>query len=295
MAWLDAERPVLLKLIDHAAAAPCAHAWQLTWILRRYLNNCGYQDELLASQRTALAAARQLGDGEAQAYSHLGLGHTCIEVGDFPAADENLARALAAFREAGHHVGEAYATCAVGTLHGAQDQHSEAITATQYALSLAGAFPAEPGMEFARLTALNNIAWQYACAGKLDEALPAAATALGLFRQAGDPELTACALDTLGLIQHRLGNHTDAIASLREALDLFTSLNSLNNSAQAAENLADAYQALGDPANAGAALRHALTALDQLRHPRATQIRSKLHDLDQLEPAAPAEPNDCPT
>jgi hypothetical protein len=131
MAWLDAERPVLLKLIDQAATAPSAHAWQLTWILRRYLNNCGYQHELLASQRTALAAARRLGDREAQAYSHLGLGHTCTELGDFQAADENLTRALTAFREAGHHVGEAHTACAVGALHGARDQHSEAITSTQ--------------------------------------------------------------------------------------------------------------------------------------------------------------------
>jgi transcriptional regulator with XRE-family HTH domain len=98
LAWLDAERPVLLRLIDQAAGGPGAHAWQLTWILRRYLNNCGYRHELLASQRTALAAARRLGDHEALAYSHLGLGRTCTELGQFQDADENLQQALATSR-----------------------------------------------------------------------------------------------------------------------------------------------------------------------------------------------------
>jgi tetratricopeptide (TPR) repeat protein len=281
LAWLDAERPILLRLIDQAATDGFdAQTWQLAWIVRRFLNNCGYQHELLASQRTALSAACRLGDHEAQAYSRLGLGRTCTELGKFQEADENLGQALAAFREAGHSVGEAYANCAAGMLAGSQDRHSEAITCTLRALSLAEAFAADPGMEFARLTALNNVAWLYACAGKLDQARSSAGEALELFRRVGDSELIASALDTMGLIQHRLGNHGEAVDCYREALGLFASLSSLYKSADAAEHLAEAYQALGDPAKARTALRDALAVLDELRHPRAAEIRGKLHQLD---------------
>jgi tetratricopeptide (TPR) repeat protein len=166
-------------------------------------------------------------------------------------------------------------------LMGSQDRHSEAITFTLEALSLAEAYATDPGMEFARLTALNNVAWLYARAGKLDEARSSAGQALGLFRELGDSELTGCALDTLGFIQHRLGNHTAAVDCFREALGLFASLSSLYNFADAAEHLAEAYQALGDLARARTALRDALAVLDELGHPRATEVRGKLRDLDR--------------
>jgi len=205
----------------------------------------------------------------------------CTELGEFQDADKNLRRALDTFREAGHPVGEAYATCAAGLLMESQDRHSEAITFTLQALSLAETFAADPGMEFARQTAMNNIAWLYACAGKLDVALSSATSALELFRQLGDSVLTASVMDTLGFIQHRLGHHADAVDCYREAMDLFGSMNSLYKSAEAAEHLAESYQALGDPAKARAALRDALAVLGELRHPRAAEVRAKLRDLDQ--------------
>jgi len=288
LAWFEAERPILLRIIDQAVTDGLdAHAWQLTWIIRRFLNNCGYQHELLASQQKALSAARRLGDPEAQGYSQLGLGRTCTELGKSQDAERNLRQALAAFRQAGQLTGEVYAICAIGMLLGSQDRHSEAITCTLQALSLAETFAAEPGMEFARLVSLNNVAWQYACAGKLDEARSYARQALGHFRQAGDSGLIASALDTLGFVQHRLGQHAEAVGCFRESLDLFASLSSLYKFADTAEHLAEAYQALGDPAQARAALRDALAVLDELQHPRATEIRGKL--LDPGLACAPAD------
>jgi tetratricopeptide (TPR) repeat protein len=172
-------------------------------------------------------------------------------------------------------------------LLGSQDRHSEAITCTLQALNLAETFAAEPGMEFAMLVSLNNVAWQYACAGKLDEARSYARQALGHFRQAGDSGLIASALDTLGFVQHRLGQHAEAVGCFRESLDLFASLSSLYKFADTAEHLAEAYQALGDPAKARAALRDALAVLDELQHPRATEIRGKL-----LDPGLTCAPGD---
>lgn len=179
-------------------------------------------------------------------------------------------------------------------LRGSQGRHSDAIAFTSRALSLAEAFSANPGMEFARLTALNNIAWLHARAGLLDEARSSAAQALVLLRQAGDPEFTACALDTLGFIQHHLGDNAGAVRCFRAALDLFASVSSLYKSADTAEHLADAYQALGDPVKARAALRDTLAILDKLGHPHAIELGGKLHALDRrTRPAAYRASTSC--
>ena len=79
-AWLDAERLILLKLIDQAARSGFdAYSWRLAWIIRRFLNARGYPNEMLATQRTALAAACRIGDLEGQAHIHLGLGRACTD------------------------------------------------------------------------------------------------------------------------------------------------------------------------------------------------------------------------
>lgn len=175
-----------------------------------------------------------------------------------------------------------------------QCSHSDASTFTLRALGLAEAFAANSGMEFARLTALNNVAWLYARAGKLDDARSSAAQALGVLREVGDAELTPYALDTLGFIQHRLGNHAEAVRCFCEALDLFSSVSSLYKSADTAERLASAYQALGDPVNARAALRDALAVLDKLGHPHAIELDRKLRGLDgRACPALPRASTSC--
>jgi hypothetical protein len=75
LAWLTAERPVLLAMIQLAVSTGFGtHAWQLAWCITAYLNRRGHWPALASAQRTALHAARQQDDLGGQARSHLGLG-----------------------------------------------------------------------------------------------------------------------------------------------------------------------------------------------------------------------------
>ena len=61
--WFQAERQVLLAAIRQAADWEFGtHAWQLPWAVAMFLDWQGYWQELAATQLSALATARALGD-----------------------------------------------------------------------------------------------------------------------------------------------------------------------------------------------------------------------------------------
>ena len=269
-AWFDAERLILLKLIEQAAGSGFdAYSWRLAWIIRRYLNARGYPNEMLATQATALGAACRAGDLEGQAHIHLSLGRARTELGDYAAAGENLGKAFDIFRQCGHHVGEAYAILAMGHNMERQQRYPEALSFACRAIGLSEAFADDPEMELVRLSSLNNAGWLYACTGRLHEARSHSEEALQLYRQVGYSDGTAAALDSLGFIYTQLGDYAKAIACFHEALDLLAALGNRYKAAEASEHLAEAYLATGDLTRARAALSDTLAILDGLHHPYA--------------------------
>src|ERR1700734_515333 len=73
--WLEAERPVLFAAIAQAAAHGFdAHACQLPWTLRPFLERLGHWHDNLAAHTVSLAAAQRLGDLAEQARTHRVLG-----------------------------------------------------------------------------------------------------------------------------------------------------------------------------------------------------------------------------
>jgi tetratricopeptide (TPR) repeat protein/transcriptional regulator with XRE-family HTH domain len=285
-AWFDAERQTMLTLVDHAASAGLDdYAWRLSWIIRRHLYAHGYASDLVASQRTALAAARRLGDQEAQGHIHLTLGRAYLQLGDYQEARENLTRALDIYHETDHHVGEAYALLGMGFLFELQHQYDEALGFAQRAVDLSEKFATDPGALDARTTALNNSGWLYACAGRFHEARARSEKALELYREAGNTDGEATALDSLGYIFDHLGEHEEAIACFRESLDLLAGHGNRYTAAETLGHLADAYRTAGDLPAAREALEQALSILDALRHPTADAVRDKLAGLG--EPDSP--------
>src|SRR5262249_30261055 len=108
MAWFDAELPVLLALTGYAGANGFAvHAWQIPWTLGPYFSRRGQWQNYEATQQTALAAARQLGEPLALAHTHYLLGHAQAEMGDYETAGPNVRKALDLFRELGDRGNEA--------------------------------------------------------------------------------------------------------------------------------------------------------------------------------------------
>jgi tetratricopeptide (TPR) repeat protein len=86
-------------------------------------------------------------------------------------------------------------------------------------------------------------------------------------------------LDTLGYAQHHLGQYTEAIASYRQALDIYEECGGQHITATALRHLSDAYRAIGDLPKAHEALKRALSILEDLRHTDAEQVRAQLRVL----------------
>jgi tetratricopeptide (TPR) repeat protein len=280
-AWLDAERPALLKLVAQAARSGLDdYCWRLGWILRIYLYNRGYLHDLAETQRAALAAARRLGHREGQAHVHLALGRACTYLADYREAGRHLADALALFHEIGHPVGEANTYIVLGYVRECQQRYADSLAFLQQAIDLSGTCDDDPDMQFARMTALGNSGWIHAHVGNFQEARARSEESIALSRQAGYSEGVATSLDNLGFIYSRLGEPARAIACFCECLDLLTDQGNRYAIAEILGHLAHAYQAAGDLAEARRVLGRAIGILDELRLPEGAALRTKLRDLE---------------
>jgi hypothetical protein len=119
-AWLDAEHPVLMRMVPMAAAAGFdAHAWQLAWGLVEYFDLLGYPNDIASTQRVALAAAARLGNREAEGRASRLLANADIQMGNLDRADQHLQRAPQVFADRQDAAGQAnthmnLAVCANG-------------------------------------------------------------------------------------------------------------------------------------------------------------------------------------
>ena len=101
--------------------------------------------------------------------------------------------------------------------------------------------------------------------------------ALTLSQELGDCYGEAATWDSLGYAHH-LGHHTQAITCYEHALDLLRDLGDRYHEAVVFTGLGDTHRAAGDPDAARTAWQHAVDILDELDHPDADAVRTKLKD-----------------
>lgn len=136
-AWLEAEYPLLMAVTALAVdAGLAAHAWQIPWTLTEFQDRHGHWHDWVAAQRTALAAAHQLGDPCAQGYAHRDLGHAHARLGDFAAAREHSEHALAIYQQLGDLAGLARVRYALARLAELQSDPQRALGQACEALTL---------------------------------------------------------------------------------------------------------------------------------------------------------------
>ena len=273
LAWFLAERQVMLTAIGQAASGGFGiHAWQLSWAVATFFNWHGYWHELATTQEAALAAARHLGDRAGQAQAHHYLGQVKMRLGAYAEASTHFAEALEVGRQLGSSTTQARAHIDLGHVFELQGRSRSALSHADQSLRLYRAAGHRPG----EADALNAVGWCHTQLGAHQEALSYCAQALAVYRELGNRHAEGATLDSLGYAHHQLGHYPEAIACYQQAIDVHGDAADLHLRAEMLTHLGDAHQAGGDNEAARRAWQKALAILDDLHHPDADQVRSRL-------------------
>ena len=274
MAWFEAEHHVLLAVLGHAVSLGFdTHAWQLPLTMATFLDRRGHQHDYVATQQIALAAACRLADHEAQALAHRNLGNVSLRLGSHQDARRHYGQALDLYRQLGDQAGEGRAHICLGLTAMEQGRYRESLSHSERALALYRCVGFQPGQ--ARV--LNNIGWCYAQLGDYQQALAHCQQAITLAQEIGDRHGQAITWDSLGYAHHHLHEYPQAIACYRRALSILQDEGDRFRQSNILVHLGDTHHADGERQAAIQAWQQALAILDDLRHPDAEQVRTKLH------------------
>jgi tetratricopeptide (TPR) repeat protein/transcriptional regulator with XRE-family HTH domain len=263
-AWLEAERANLHAAADDAAGqARSLYAIAIPAAMGQFLAARGHWDQFAALHQTALAAARQAGDQLGEAYTLAELGLLRREVGDYPAAAASLARAVALFGEAGDLPGQGYVLTQLGVVHVGTGDYPAAAASLHRALALARSAGDRP----VESEALCNLGTLQQLSGDYPAAAASHQQALALARDRGDLLGQAWTLNGLGLVQQETEDYPAAAASQQQALALFCDLGDLYGQACALNDLGVVQQETGDYPAAAASHQQALALFRDLGSP----------------------------
>jgi DNA-binding SARP family transcriptional activator len=272
MAWFEAEHQVLIGAARAAQAGYGACAWKLPSVIADFLDRRGHWRESAAIQRTALAAARSLGDTAAQAMVGRDLGRACAWLTDYDQARTHMTESLALYRKLGDVGGQARAHQSLAWLAGREGRVRDSIQHAELALDMFRA----AGNRAGQAAALNGLGYSHVLLGEAQRAGPFCRQALALNQELQDRRGEAHAWDSLGYAEHHLGHYRDAADCYQSALSLFRELGDRFNEAEILTHLGDTQHAAENTRGAQDAWRQALDIFDDLHHPDADQIRAKL-------------------
>jgi len=271
MAWFEAEHHTLLAAVAFAAERGAdRHVWQLAWAITTHLFRRGYLDELVTMHDRALAAATRLDDSLGQAVSLRQLGEAFAITGEYDQSRAYLERCLQLYQRLGDRRGEALAHLSITILADTQGRYADALAHNEEALLIARTI----GHEHAQARALANIAWCRALLGDYHRARGFCDQAMALLAKVGGREYHVW--DTLGYIEHHLGDFAQAAAHFEHALDLSRDHGDRLVEGSVQSHAGDALQDAGELAQAREAWQQALAIYDDLHHPDAEKVRTKI-------------------
>ncbi len=279
-AWFAEEHTVLLAAIELAAAGGLStHAWQLAWAIGDVLDWRGLWQAMVASQTTALRAAKLAGDRLGMAHAHRLLGRAYIRLGRWDEAETLLQQAVEFFSALADPVGEANTHIALSRIHEQHGRLPAALSHSQRALTLFR----EAGHRSGQARSLNTVGWYHALLGEYEQAIESCEAALDMHTQIGSRFGQAPAWDSLGYAHQRLGHYSEAVTCFDNAIVLYREVGDRYHEADTMVHLADSHAAAQAWELAAAVYREALQTLDELNHPAAVEVRPKLKQVeDQL-------------
>jgi DNA-binding SARP family transcriptional activator len=273
--WLEREHSGLLDAVRAAAEEEfAAHAWQLAWSLSTHFQRRGHWADWTGTQRTALHAAEAAGDWLGQYHAHRALGRATARFGGLETGEAHLTRALDLASLLGDRLAQARALVDMAWVFEVSERYKDALDSSCRALELFRELKHALG----QAETLNTVGWYLALSGDYPNALAHCEQALSLLQELGHRYGEAGTWDSLGYIHHLLGDPAAALDCYQQAVELFRALGDRTYEAGSIERIGDA-SAASDPRQAGEAWIAALRILDDLGHPDADRVRTKLAGL----------------
>jgi DNA-binding SARP family transcriptional activator len=261
LAWLDAERPGLVALC--ALGAATGHASLVTRIaatLWRYFER-GHYDDALVVHTHALRAASGTGDRRGEAVALTSLGSLRRLLGRYPAATDDLRRAIRLYRDVDDPVGLARALSNLGVVDERLGRNDSAIDQYEQALALYR----RTGDRHGEASTTNNLGGVYVQV-EPERAADCYQRSLALYRDLGDRAGEGIALANLGMVHLRLGDHDEALRDCQLALTLFRELGHRYGEAAVLNTRGDVETACGRPDSGLVHQEQALLLFRQLGH-----------------------------
>jgi DNA-binding SARP family transcriptional activator/uncharacterized protein HemY len=247
--WLEAERPNLLAVAEHATRNGWPeHVRLLSGILWKYLDLGGYHEDALMLHTHASAFADP-GD-KTNPLTLIGLGYW--RVGRNREALRYLEEALEGARESGNRNTESYVLNALGLVCRALGRFEDALGYLEQALALAR----ETGDRNSEGLVLVVLGTACRGMGRYAEAVRYLEQALVTARETGDRTSEGYVHVNLGDVLSAQGKHETAVSSLEEGLALFAETGTRTSEGYALGILGGALRSLGR-------YDEALTRLDQ--------------------------------
>lgn len=271
--WCETEKANLVAAVGAAAEAGLdAAAWQLANNLWSFYYLRKHWSDRITANQIGLACARRSGDLNGQARMLNGLAGALAGAGRFDDAIEHFRRARPLFRDTGDRWGEATVLVNVADTCLGHRRYEEALDHAELALPLVEALD-NPYLEGIALGTLSE-----ACLGlrQYDKARNNFLRVLELCRRIGHRHGEATTLLHLGEACLGQRRYDDALDYLTQALDLSRNTADRHAEAHALLYLASLYDDTHRPDAARSHRMAALSMLDDIRDPRADELRTHL-------------------
>ncbi|QXE39160.1 tetratricopeptide repeat protein [Streptomyces sp. GMY02] len=284
-AWFATELMVLLAVTEEAGRHQHdVHTWQLAWSMANYLHGRGLWQEEEVVHRSAMDAARRLGDPTAQAYAHRGLSTAKTGQGDLEEALAHAHRAVELFNEFSDEAVRAESYRRLEETAERSGDLDTALNSARQALALLREVTSRDDSKRHRVamaSALNALGWELTQLDRHQEALEHCREALALCEELDDHVNAANTWDSIAYAHHCLGRYDEAIAEYRNAIALDRAHGSPPwYAVETLERLGDSYVSAGDLDSARAVWAEALDTMQTLGHSNAQQVSTKLRQLD---------------
>jgi tetratricopeptide (TPR) repeat protein len=199
----------------------------------------------------------------------------------WPDGGTHYGHALDLCRQRGDRRGQALARIGLAFAFEREGRYAESLAQCTHALELFQVL----GDKAREAMTANNVGWCHAQMGTHQQVLTWCQQAIALHQELGDAhgQAATSSWDSLGYAYYQVGDYVQAASCFQEAVRLFGEFGDRCGQAWALAHLGDARFAVGYLKTAREAWQQALAILDDLRHPDAEPVRTKLQQLDTAE------------